>query len=339
MGDTAFDGDAWVLVGMVPTLSKISDPAWWQSFEMLILDEAHHAGAETWYQTALKCTGAIWRIAFSGTLLTKDPVHDMRLEGLTGPSFVLRETMSLVQTGDLPTFTIRWLRPKPHEYPQKQEVRDAVCPGWRANPRRLMKLGTQMFEWDYQRGIVHNTERNNVLIETAILHAKQGDKVLLLLSRIDHVELIATALQKCNITTFRAHSQVPRGERDEIIRSIASCQTGAVLVSAPIFREGMNIPELDVGILGGGGLGDIPVEQAIGRLLRGKMGKILYDVLDGQDPLGERGFQSEDYLSEHTRARIRIYRTRHFVMEGIGGLQHEHNASPRKPTPTIIPTI
>jgi len=88
---------------------------------------------------------------------------------------------------------------------------------------------------------------------------------------------------------------------------------GGVLVATPWFREGMDVPEIDAGLLAGGSLSEIAVLQGFGRMLRPRPDKaevLVYDALDGRDP-GVR----KDYLAQHALARLRVYRERGWAVE------------------------
>ena len=87
---------------------------------------------------------------------------------------------------------------------------------------------------------------------------------------------------------------------------------GALMIGSPIFREGVDIPQLDALVIGGGGLSDSMVLQEVGRSLRRRPDKptvFIYDVLDGPSK------DSLDYLTKHTLARMALYKKEGFSQE------------------------
>jgi superfamily II DNA or RNA helicase len=324
--------DARLTVAMVQTLAASASPDFFSGFNALVLDEAHHASSTTWYEVALQCTGARLRLGLSGTPRTRDPVRDLRLEGITGPTVEAAESAALVEAGYLARPLVRLLRPDPVSYPDWREVRDAVCPGWRDNPRRLTPLGARMYALAYQRGVLENRVRNGRLLAAARRHAEAGERVLVLAVRVPHAQALAKALQNPTPQApgaSRARLQatgngVPRVDvlygalgpvaRRAALEAFRASPGGCVLVATQsLFGEGMDVPEVDALVLAGGGESDIALTQACGRALRPRPGKsvaMIYDCADGREP-----GQSRDYLASHFAARMATYKSLGFEVE------------------------
>jgi superfamily II DNA or RNA helicase len=294
-----------ITVAMVPTLARIDDPTVFETWRILIADECHHGSSMTWFQVASRCVRAIVRVGLSGTVKTRDPVRDMRLEGALGPQHTVTDTMTLAEQGILAKPTIRWLRvADPSGYPTKTAIRDAVFPTWRLNPKVLIRLGQRCYRWAYDRGVVEHDARNSLIADTAVAHAQSGDKVLVLVTRVEHGQRLETLIRTAQVPTWYLHGALD--DRQPAIKAFVQQAGGAVLVGTAIFREGVNLPALDTLILAGGGVSDIMLLQSIGRALRRRPDKPtvpIYDVIDGPS-----GATQDDYLSRHTKARAEVYR-------------------------------
>lgn len=316
-----------VTVGMVQTLVKIRDLGWWRQWQVLILDETHHGSSFTWHTVASRCTRAAWRFGLSATPLTGDPLKDAKLEGATGRLIqevaVEGEMMPLtverlVADGFLARPRIVMLRPPASSYPTYEQVREAVLPDWRENPRRLEKLGGRLYAEAYERGVLWNAARTREIAGTARRHAKAGEKVLVLCTRLDHGKLLKDVVER--------DALFPGGQggqpvwwlsgaddpyiRDEGLAGFKAAVGGAVMIASEIFREGMDIPEIDVLVLAGGGKAELATLQRVGRALRPRPDKaevLIYDVWDGRDAGAKK-----DYLAQHTVARLETYRQQGF---------------------------
>lgn len=306
-----------VTVGMVPSLRKFPKE-WWLQWQVLVLDECHHTGAVTWLEVADACSAAPWRFGLSATPQTTDELRDARLEGAAGPLLVAETTERLVAQGFLARPQIRMLVPPAASYPTYEEIRAAVLPDWRNDPRRLMQLGGKLYAEAYRRGVVENDERTYLLGATVARHARDGEKVLVLFTDIlhGHGERLFNRIADCcgsAVPVWVLDGRDPSEDRKAVVSQFKSQRRGAVLVASGIFSEGVNIPELDVLVLAAGGKAELLVLQRLGRALRPRPDKsevLIYDVLDGVSAHARK-----DYLAQHSTERLRVYRAQGFAVE------------------------
>lgn len=309
-----------VTVAMVPTLAarlKDRDPdvtSRLAEIRLVIADEAHHGAAATWGAVIRTCTNASWRIGLSGTVPKRDPLTDLQLEGLLGPTIVVAENQELEAAGFVATPTIRLLQPPPGTYPTYEWIREQVLPTWRDDARPLQRLGTQLFECAYQRGIVQNAARTALLTTHAMHHYAAGEKVLVMADRVEHAAHLASVLRRAGAERLWS---VDGGspDRAEVIERFRRFDPPALLVVTPWFREGMDLPEVDVGFLAGNVRSEIAILQAVGRMLRARPDKrsvLIYCCLDGRDPDAKK-----DYLAHHTAEVLRTFRERGWALERV----------------------
>lgn len=310
-----------VTVAMVQTLANLSktDP-FWDHWHMLIVDEVHHLSAETWYDIVSQCHLAYFRFGLSGTIVTGNPVKDMKLEGATGPLYVAARTIELAEQGFLAKPLISMVEIGSQHYPSYASVREEVCPTWRDNPRQLSTLGGKLYATAYKRGITDNLKRNEAVTDLAVQHAKQGEKVLVLFTRIPHGKRLLMLLESFwtpgqRPTAWMLHGSEDDTTRQHVLKRFKAHQGGAVLIASNIFDEGVDIPEISVLIVAGGGESYTKNIQRVGRALRPKQDKdyvLIYDFLDGRDPTDEK-----DYLAKHTLSRIQDYKSQDFQVKKV----------------------
>lgn len=310
--------DGQVVVGMVQTLSRMP-AAYFKQFDVLVVDEAHHAGAETWQAVMRACTRATWRLGLSGTvgdeIVRLPAVTQLRIEGALGPTYTAATTMGLAGEGFVAAPRVVMLRVPPTTYPSYEEVREAVCPAWRTDPRGLLsKLGGPLFREAYKRGVTENDARNRIAIEVAVRHADAGDRFLVLCNRVPHADALAVSIaRRTKKPVWALDGEATSAERAEAVGEFKASSGGAVLVCTPFFREGVDVPQIDAGLLAGGGESDIAVLQALGRMLTVREDKdevLIYDFLDGRDPR-----QEKDYLAQHRLSRVALYERSGFSVE------------------------
>jgi superfamily II DNA or RNA helicase len=311
-----------VVVGMVQTLTNIlraNGPAWFRQFDVLVMDECHHAGADTWQAVAEACSNTAWRLGLSGTVgdeIVKLPeVARHKIEGALGPTFTVATTMELADLGFVATPRVRVLRVPSTTYPAYEDVRAAVCPNWRDDPQGLLsKLGGALFKEAYRRGITENDARNRRIVETAVRHAEAGDRFLVLCNRVPHADALRQAIRRrTDRPVWSLDGGVGNDERASVLALFKADTLGAVLVCTPFFREGVDVPQIDAGFLAGGGESSVAVLQALGRMLTIRPGKtevLIYDCADGRDVRA-----TKDYLSDHYLSRLALYEQSGFAVE------------------------
>jgi superfamily II DNA or RNA helicase len=319
-------GDGRVVVAMTQTLGRMLDEKrgapeivkpYLAEFGCVIADEGHHASADSWQEILMQCTSAQYRFALSATLgAIPEPVNQFKIEGAFGPTWRTTSVSGLADLGFLAKPRMIVLCPPSTSYPTYEDIRDFICPTWRENPRQLRTLGALMFKEMYERGIVENDSRNQLLLEVICRHVAQNEKVLVLCSRVPHMELLWSAL---NARLGQAPVWGMDGNAPDRPRTLAQfrrAEGAAVLIATPFAREGIDLPQVDVGVMAGGGLSDTAVMQGLGRMLRKRPGKdevLIYDCRDGGNTGTER--EDKDWLGNHWGSRFALYDAQGFTIE------------------------
>lgn len=313
-----------ICIAMVPSLyqwicrDEKACRTFLSTFEVLMIDEAHHAAADSDQVIAQACENAHYRYGFTGTP-ERDPVRALKIEGVTGPTFKVASTMELAEAKWIAKPHIRLLRVRSDTYPAYEWVRQETCPKWRDNPRKLMTLGGKLFRTAYDKGITDNSARNVEIMRVAMEHVSKSEKFLVLCNRRPHAQGLYQAIQlrTQNYPVWGLDGECSDEERDFVIAQFKVQAGGALLIATPFFREGIDIPQIDAGMLAGGGEGEIAVLQSLGRMLRKRPDKnevLIYDFDDGRRGLPDK-YPEKDYLRLHSAARQRLYQREGFVVD------------------------
>lgn len=309
-----------VTVGMVQTLArafaKKNPPpdaeihritAYLQTVRVLLLDEAHHGSADTWVTVGNQCANAEYRIGLSGTLPERDPLSTLVLEGVCGPKHVVADVTDLAARGFLATPTVRLIEPPKASYRTYEQIREEVLPTWRVDSRPLQRLGTKLFDLTRRYNIVGNDIRTRAFADAALTHYRAGEKVLILCELVAHARRFERMLRSLGAERLWCLTGEDK-DREAATARFKTFDPPGLLIATPWFREGMDVPEVDVGFLAGASMSEVAILQGFGRMLRPRPDKtsvLVYAALDGRDPR-----EDKDYFAQHSVAQLRIFRER-----------------------------
>lgn len=247
-------------------------------YDMVLIDEAHHiTNFEGQYGTILNWMPAPIRIGLTATLPTQNKEAMLAIEGMLGPVLDEVTTQEGAERGIIADIKIKILKA-----PFSQQVKDL-----------------RKYQDVYRYGVVWGKERNRLIIEKAKEHVDKGDSVLILVTQIEHGRNLFTECVLQGVTADFAEGATSAKDRTELKDALNSKRIRCVIATT-IWKEGINIPELNVIINAAGGKSEIATIQAIGRGLRRTSTKkeiTVYDIFD----------ESHAYLLNHFGMRMSIY--------------------------------
>jgi superfamily II DNA or RNA helicase len=186
-------------------------------------------------------------------------------------------------------------------------IDDAVEEGVLAKPRiRLLKIPDNLKVGDlrtykevYDQGIVNNNARNRKIVSLIMQYSKEGKSVLVFVNQILHGDQICILAWKFGLKVHFVQGETPKEMRAELKERLKNKTVDAIIATA-VWKEGVNVPSLDVVINAGGGKSEIQTLQIIGRGLRKSDGKKEVLIIDFFDP-------SHRYLVDHFGHRLCLY--------------------------------
>lgn len=226
---------------------------------VLFIDEAHRGAAGKEYYKVCQSIPAYYRLGLSGTIDTEDPVRDLRIRAATG------EPIYTIKSPDLQA--IGWSAPCEVVYHRTHNA--PMLPG---------------HNWDEAKKqlIVENPERNAEIVWLAMEASREGKPCLVICDSLKHVRIITELLRGEGIRVRQLTGKHAAATRIQARKDLA-CGALEVLVASIILDEGVNLPELQVLVLGAGGKSSVRFTQRIGRLLRvhkSKQVAIIHDFID-----------------------------------------------------------
>ena len=259
-------------------------------FELVILEEAHEASGNSYYEILKHCKSAHYRLALTATPFMKsNEESNMRLMACSGPIGIKVTEKMLIDRGILakPYFKYITLIKKP----------DHLLRGtpWQAA---------------YRIGIVENAERNQAIVNEVVRATRYSMSTMVLIQHKKHGENLKAMLQDAGIRVEFIFGENNQSERKAALKKLAA-GTIDVLIGSTILDVGVDVPAVGMVILAGGGKAEVALRQRIGRGLRAKKrGPNIALIIDFMD-------HHNSYLKDHTAQRLDIIKGTDGFAEGI----------------------
>jgi superfamily II DNA or RNA helicase len=258
------------------------DKDWFDSFDVIVGDEAHLFKAKSLTTLMCKLENCVYRFGFTGTL-DGTQTHKLVLEGLFGPVNRVTSTRELMDQKHLADFKIKIITLKYDEIQCKMVS--------------AMKYQDEM---DY---LVSHQGRNNFIKNLTL--SLEGNTLLLFQYVDKHGQLLYNDLKDENRKVFFIHGGVKGEERDDIRRIVEGESDAIIVASYGTFSTGVNIRNLHNVIFASPSKSKIRNLQSIGRGLRKsdtKSSAVLYDI---SDDLSYK--DKSNFTLKHLLERIDIY--------------------------------
>ncbi len=267
-----------IVVSTIQTFKKFINDPQIHNFHMLIVDECHHIKEEKgmYAQLINKMTHCSIRLGFTATP-RKEKESILVSEGILGPVVAQYRIKKATQQEVLAKPRIKIIK-----VPVNHSIKN-------------IKGYNQI----YDRGVVNNSRKNNLLVKQIKLYIKQKKSCLTMIHKIEHGELLLKLLNEASIKTVLVNGSTPAEERSKTKKDLMGKKLLSVITSV-VWKEGINIPTLDVIVNAGGGKSDLVTMQSIGRGLRRTTTKEEVIIVDFFD-------SSHAHLINHFGERFSLY--------------------------------
>ena len=265
-----------------------------ESAQMLIEDECHHAKSDTFYRIGMGCNNALYRIGLSGTIDKEDEMGWQRLQALFHKIIIKVSNDDLIGKG---------ISAKP-----KVSIVPITV------PHKIKTL--KPYAEAYTQGIVTNKFRNNLIASIGSSWAVHGKATLIIVNQIAQGEMIGDYLKhplKGKPTDYEfLTGPESQDEKDRILNRIKSGDC-LVMIATSLVDEGLDVSNFRALVMAAGGKSMRQVLQRVGRVLRKKkVGPNKCDVIDFYD-------EQNNFLLEHSKERIKLYKNEGFELNWVGG--------------------
>lgn len=278
-----------VVVGMVQSLNTIikADRKALENFTTLLIDEAQHQSATTWFFVA-QCCPAYYRFGLSGTPWTDDQSRNLRLEATTGVEIAKVGNAALIERGWSARPTVYY-----HE-----DFSGAVC---------------DERDWaTVRRTIIEDCPNRNLrVVEIVQKSADAGKPVLVICDTIRHAKIIHSALLDAGAGATLVTGKMAGADRVTIRKDFKGGLV-PIIVATSVYDEGVNLENMKTLVIAAGGRSAVRFLQRVGRALRTAPGKTTVEIHDFVD-------KGSKYTLKHTIERITTCRKEGFEIVEVGG--------------------
>jgi len=250
-----------------------------ERFGLVILEEAHEASGNSYYEILRHCKNAHYRLALTATPFMKDNEEsNMRLMACSGPIAIKVSEQMLIDRGILaqPHFKFIQLKHKPEKLFRGT--------GWQSA---------------YRMGIVENEYRNGLIVSECRKMADHGLTSMVLIQQTRHGEILEQEMRDVGLRVEFIKGEDDQEGRKRALKKLAGGLLD-VLIGTTILDVGVDVPAVGHVCLAGGGKAEVALRQRIGRGLRAKKtGPNICFVTDFADAFNE-------HLATHAAQRQAI---------------------------------
>lgn len=256
------------------------------TFEFVILEEAHEASGNSFYEIMRYCKNAHYRLALTATPFMKDSEEsNMRLMASSGPIAIQVSEKTLIDRGILakPYFKFVTLKTKPDKL-------------FKSTP----------WQRAYKVGITDNELRNKHIIVEAYRAIQHGLSVMVLVQHKEHGKTLKAKFDSIGVRSEYIYGDDDQASRQACLNKLKNGDID-VLIGSTIMDVGVDAPAIGMVINAGGGKAEVALRQRIGRGLREKKNGLpnVAFIVDFADDFN-------NHLKGH-------YRQRRAIIEGTPG--------------------
>lgn len=267
-----------VNVVTVQSFSRKDPEEYWDEYDVILIDECHHiTNPKGQYAKVLRHSAAPVRFGLTGTLPNEKKAQ-LTVEGYLGPIIGELTIQDGGKMGILAIPRFEWIR-----VPFNSRVKEL---------RKYPDV--------YNQGVVESKAFNRLVAKRAAQAIKEKETVLILVVMIKHGQnIVDTAKRLYDVDLEFVYGNTDKEVRDEIQRALSTKEVKGVVATA-VFREGLDVPSLDVVINACEAKSELLTLQAVGRGLRRTSEKKYVTIVDFFNP-------SHHFLVNHFGERICLY--------------------------------
>lgn len=257
--------------------------------EVVIGEEAHEAGGNSYFEILRHCVNAHIRVALTATPFMRDSAEDnMRLMAAFGPVLIDISEELLINRGILAKPYFKFVDSEPSKSLHR----------------------TSPFERAYKLGYTENENMHADIVADAREAARRKMPVLSLVLRKAHGEKLLKIYKEAGLKFVFLKGENDMAERRKQLGRLSSGEIHGV-IGTTIMDVGVDVPSLGLVQLCGGGKAQVALRQRIGRGLRSK--KHTANIAF----IGDYSCNFNNTLRDHARMRENIVKKIPGFAEGI----------------------
>lgn len=248
-----------------------------KKYNIIMVDEVHHISDEDdSYGIIIKNANCEMSFGFTATFKETKKQNQLAIEGLLG-RVVGELTME-----------------------EAQEMQILAKPSIKIVKVPKQFLESRNYSDVYDEAVVYSRTRNRIICRMIKEYIQDNKKILIFVTKVEHGKEIEEMLKWLyGIKIPFIYGATPSEIREVTKHKLIEGRINAAIATV-VWKEGINIPSLNIIINASGGKDDLPIMQLIGRGLRLTTGKTKMTLVDFFD-------ESSVYLIKHFGNRISLY--------------------------------
>lgn len=246
--------------------------------DLVIIDEAHHTPARTWWNTVAEAQAVVW--GFSATPWSGDWERDAILKEFFGQDNFHVVPRDEVQAGGSITKGVVIIHDLDQEGEFDATIDELTAEEVKIRARRHPYIPREEHErrarWQFTAEAIRaNTVRNSRIVELA---THQEGAILVLVSTVEHGRQLEQAIPG----SLLVHAKLGKKKRAAAIEAFRDGSLRCMIATS-LADEGLDVPRASVLVLASGGRSAGKLEQRAGRVMRPHAGKEFGTVHDFAD--------------------------------------------------------
>ena len=301
------DKDPQIVFGTYQSLCK-RGPEYFEKFDMVLIDETHHAKADSIKNILIKCYKAKYKIGLTGTLPPEGSCSSFTIQSYLGPKVYTVSSADLINEGNATPVNVICIELDYLPEEKKKDLYDLR--DVKADDKDGVKL------LNLEKELARNSRKRLLYICDMINKPKKNSLVLFADIKHEYGRKIYNWLREnTDKETYYIDGGTKLDNRDFYKDKMEKEENVVLVASTGVFSEGIDLLNVHNLFITESNKSEIIVRQMLGRPMRLMDGKDKVIVMDFSDNYywnGPNKFQKKNYLMRHSAERERIYKEKKF---------------------------
>jgi superfamily II DNA or RNA helicase len=301
------DKDPNIIFGTYQSLCK-RGPEYFEKFDMVLIDETHHAKANSIQNILVKCFNAQYKIGLTGTLPPEGSCSSFTIQSYLGPKVYTIASSDLINEGRATPVNVVCIELDYLSEEKKKSLYDL------RDVKTDEKDGVKLL--NLEKELARDSRKRLVYICEMIQKTKKNTLVLFADIKHEYGRKIYNWLREnSDKSVYYIDGGTKLDNRDFYKEKMEKDEDVVLVASTGVFSEGIDLVNIHNLFITESSKSEIIVRQMLGRPMRLMSGKDKVIVMDFSDNYfwnGPNKFQRKNYLMRHSLERERIYKEKKF---------------------------
>lgn len=294
-----------IVFGTYQTLSKKS-LEYFQSFDVVCVDETHHAKANSIKNILVKCYNAQYKFGLTGTLPPEDTCDSFIIQSYLGPKVYTIHSSDLISAGNATPVNVIGIEIDYLDEALKKQLYDL------RNVSADEKDGAKLL--NLEKDVLRENKKRFNFVVQKIAGVTKNSLVLYGDVKNDYGRKIFNWLKEnTDKNVYYIDGGTKNENRDYYKKQMENEENTIIVASIGTFSEGINILNVHNIFIVESYKSPFIIRQVLGRGMRLMAGKEIVTVIDFMDNYEYgKGYQRKNYLMRHAEEREKVYKEKQF---------------------------